>query len=140
MSMSREELRSILPNIMLYNRKLVASNNGLDLIDVHDLVVKIYWIFIISIYAIYFIDYNEDDHDNDENLNDIEAREDNCCGDKDNVDVENDAEHEHKISYKTASYLDVLELSNNDIKVNLDKITGNKDDTKFLEFLDKVKR
>lgn len=136
--MSREELRSILPNIMLYNRKLVASNNGLDLIDVHDLVVKIYWIFIISIYAIYFIDYNEDDDDN-------EGREDNndsFCVDKNNMEIENDkdVEQEHKMLCKSSSYLDVLELSNNDIKVNLDKITGNKDDTKFLEFLDKVKR
>ncbi|XP_065371189.1 uncharacterized protein LOC135963317 isoform X2 [Calliphora vicina] len=119
MSMSREELRSILPNIMLYNRKLVASNNGLDLIDVHDLVVKIYWIFIISIYAIYFINYDDDD---DENYAD---NHDGNTGDLDKK--------------CTFSYLDVLELANNDIKVNMDKVTGNKDDTKFLEFLDKVK-
>lgn len=105
MSMSREELRSILPNIMLYNRKLVASNNGLDLIDVHDLVVKIYWIFIISVYAIYFIDFNDDNGERETPLN-----------------------------------LDALELTNNDIRVNVDKIIGNKDDTKFLEFLDKIKR
>lgn len=105
MSMTREELRSILPNIMLYNRKLVASNNGLDLIDVHDLVVKIYWIFIISVYAIYFIDFDENNGDQDANLN-----------------------------------LDSLELKNSDIIINVDKIVGNKDDTKFLEFLDKIKR
>uniref|UniRef100_A0A1I8MIB8 Uncharacterized protein n=1 Tax=Musca domestica TaxID=7370 RepID=A0A1I8MIB8_MUSDO len=104
MSMTREELRSILPNIMLYNRKLVASNNGLDLIDVHDLVVKIYWIFIISVYAIYFIDFDENNGDQDANLN-----------------------------------LDSLELKNSDININVDKIVGNKDDTKFLEFLDKIK-
>lgn len=103
--MTREELRSILPNIMLYNRKLVASNNGLDLIDVHDLVVKIYWIFIISVYAIYFIDFDENNGDQDANLN-----------------------------------LDSLELKNSDIIINVDKIVGNKDDTKFLEFLDKIKR
>lgn len=117
--MSREELRSILPNIMLYNRKLVASNNGLDLIDVHDLVVKIYWIFIISIYAIYFINY-DDDNENDADNHDgnTEVMDKKC----------------------TFSYLDILELVNNDIKVKMDKITGNKDDTKFLEFLDKVKR
>ncbi|XP_075147216.1 uncharacterized protein LOC142221381 isoform X2 [Haematobia irritans] len=105
MSMSREELRSILPNIMLYNRKLVASNNGLNLIDVHDLVVKIYWIFIISVYAIYFIDYGDEcSEDQDDNFN-----------------------------------IDALELVNNDINVNVEKIVGNKDDTKFLEFLDKIK-
>lgn len=105
---------------MLYNRKLVAWNNGLDLIDVHDLVVKIYWIFIISIYAIYFIDYDDED---DENLNDYEQEEQAEGGAK-----------------ATPSILDALELSNNDIKVNVEKLTGNKDDTKFLEFLDKVKR
>ncbi|KAM7362853.1 uncharacterized protein ACRADG_013368 isoform 2-T5 [Cochliomyia hominivorax] len=128
MSMSREELRSILPNIMLYNRKLVASNNGLDLIDVHDLVVKIYWIFIISIYAIYFIDYNDND---DKGSND-------SCGSSDNdgkdINTDDNAKKVNK-----SSFLDKLIMSNNDIKVNLDKITGNKDDTKFLEFLDKIK-
>ncbi|XP_073814410.1 uncharacterized protein [Musca autumnalis] len=105
MSMTREELRAILPNIMLYNRKLVASNNGLDLIDVHDLVVKIYWIFIISVYAIYFIDFDDN----------------------------NDGEG------STMPNIDALELKNNDICVDVEKIVGNKDDTKFLEFLDKIK-
>ncbi|XP_013114146.2 uncharacterized protein LOC106091967 isoform X1 [Stomoxys calcitrans] len=108
MSMSREDLRLILPNIMLYNRKLVASNNGLDLIDVHDLVVKIYWIFIISVYAIYFIDFDDDVDD-------------------DNGDQENPIN------------VEALELVNNDIAVNMEKITGNNEDTMFLEFLDKIK-
>lgn len=115
--MSREELFSILPNITMYNRKLVASNNGLDLIDVHDLVVKIYWIFIISIYATYFIDYDNED----------------------NYKMEAFGDDTNEIKNKSL-ILNVLELSNNDIKVNADKIIGNKDDTKFLDFLDKVKR
>ncbi|TMW48862.1 hypothetical protein DOY81_006056 [Sarcophaga bullata] len=121
--MSREELFSILPNIMMYNRKLVASNNGLDLIDVHDLVVKIYWIFIISIYATYFIDYD------DENNYKMEA-----FGDDKVKNLENTNEIKNK-----SLILNALELSNNDIKVNAEKIMGNTDDTKFLEFLDKVK-
>ncbi|XP_023294195.2 uncharacterized protein LOC111677329 [Lucilia cuprina] len=137
MSMSREELRSILPNIMLYNRKLVASNNGLDLIDVHDLVVKIYWIFIISIYAIYFINYDDNDEDdgNDKDASAVTGggnHDDNVAGNTGDNEMQ-----EH--TKRKASYLDILELVNNDIKVNVDKITGNKDDTKFLEFLDKVK-
>lgn len=123
--MSREELRSILPNIMMYNSKLVASNNGLDLIDVHDLVVKIYWIFIISIYAIYFIDYdNNEDKSKNKEFEDGEVK---------NLENTNQIKNE-------SSNLYALELSNNDIKINVEKITGNKDDTKFLEFLDKVKR
>lgn len=112
---------------MLYNRKLVASNNGLDLIDVHDLVVKIYWIFIISIYAIYFIDYDDKDGDKNDDC------DDNVVGNKGNKPEQADGESK-------PSYLDVLQLVNNDIKVNVEKITGNKDDMKFLEFLDKVKR
>ena len=57
--MSRDELRSILANVMLYNRKMTASNMGVDLTNVHDIVVKIYWTFIISLYATYFMDLNE---------------------------------------------------------------------------------
>lgn len=108
----------------MYNRKLVASNNGLDLIDVHDLVVKIYWIFIISIYATYFIDYDDEDNNKVEALGDDKVK-----------NLENTNEIKNK-----SLILNALELSNNDIKVNADNIIGNKDDTKFLEFLDKVKR
>ncbi|XP_036324476.1 uncharacterized protein LOC118737812 [Rhagoletis pomonella] len=58
LSMSIEELRAILPNIMFYNRKMIAFNIGFDLTDVHDLVVKIYWTFIISLYARYFMEFD----------------------------------------------------------------------------------
>lgn len=124
--MSREELRSILPNIMLYNRKLVASNNGLDLIDVHDLVVKIYWIFVISIYAIYFIDYDDDIHTDSEGNNYID------CNKRD--------KEKKEVGKEKPGYLESLELTNNDIKVKVKNLIGNKDDIKFLEFLNKVKR
>uniref|UniRef100_A0A1B0C0V3 Uncharacterized protein n=1 Tax=Glossina palpalis gambiensis TaxID=67801 RepID=A0A1B0C0V3_9MUSC len=101
LSMTREELRSILPNIMFYNRKMIASNNRFDVMDVHDYVVKIYWIYVISIYASYFP----------------------CL---DNIK-------------KIPLNLQCLELYNNDIRVNVESLKGNKDDTKFIEFLDKIK-
>lgn len=97
--MSGKELRSILPNIMLYNRKMVSSNIGLDLNDVHDLVVKIYWTFVISVYATYFIEFDKD------------------C----------------------PLRLEYFELVNNDIKLQTESLTGNKDDTKFVQFLNKIR-
>ncbi|XP_036217547.2 platelet binding protein GspB isoform X2 [Bactrocera oleae] len=99
LSMSIEELRAILPNIMFYNRKMIAFNIGFDLADVHDLVVKIYWTFIISLYARYFMEFD----------------------------------------LKCPLNLSYFELENNDIKLCTDKIVGNKDDTKFVKFLDKIK-
>lgn len=70
--------------------------------DVHDYVVKIYWIYVISIYASYFP----------------------CL------------ENIKKIPLN----LQCLELCNNDIRVNVENLKGNEDDTKFIEFLDKIKR
>ncbi|XP_067618272.1 platelet binding protein GspB isoform X3 [Eurosta solidaginis] len=99
LSMSIEELRAILPNIMFYNRKMIAFNIGFDLTDVHDLVVKIYWTFIISLYARYFMEFD----------------------------------------IKCPLNLTPFALVNNDIKLCTDKIVGNKDDTKFVKFLDKIK-
>ncbi|CAD6995274.1 unnamed protein product [Ceratitis capitata] len=99
LSMSIEELRAILPNIMFYNRKMIAFNIGFDLTDVHDLVVKIYWTFIISLYARYFVEFD----------------------------------------LKCPLNLSYFELANNDIRLCTDKIVGNKDDTKFAKFLDKIK-
>ncbi|XP_068152169.1 uncharacterized protein [Drosophila tropicalis] len=58
LSFTREELRSTLPSLMFFNRKLAPTPAELQELKNQHYVYKTYWTFVLSIYANFFVKFN----------------------------------------------------------------------------------
>ncbi|KRK03562.1 uncharacterized protein LOC6536896 isoform X1 [Drosophila yakuba] len=58
LSFTREELRSTIPSLMFFNRKLAPSPAELLELRNQHYVYKTYWTFVLSIYANFFVKFN----------------------------------------------------------------------------------
>lgn len=58
LSFTREELRSTLPSLMFFNRKLAPSPSELQELRQQHYVYRTYWTFVLSIYANFFVKFN----------------------------------------------------------------------------------
>lgn len=86
LSFSREELRSTLPSLMFFNRKLAPSPAELQELKNQHYVYKTYWTFVLSIYANFFVKFNSTatDFKHLELLKgDLRLRQNSVVGDKD---------------------------------------------------------
>ncbi|XP_017039941.1 uncharacterized protein LOC108087192 isoform X2 [Drosophila ficusphila] len=63
LSFTREELRSTLPSLMFFNRKLAPSPAELQELRNQHYVYKTYWTFVLSIYANFFVKFNSSSTD-----------------------------------------------------------------------------
>ncbi|XP_033244271.1 uncharacterized protein LOC108154167 isoform X3 [Drosophila miranda] len=63
LSFTREELRSTLPSLMFFNRKLAPSPAELHELKNQHYVYKTYWTFVLSIYANFFVKFNSSSTD-----------------------------------------------------------------------------
>ncbi|BFF90686.1 uncharacterized protein DMAD_09170 [Drosophila madeirensis] len=63
LSFTREELRSTLPSLMFFNRKLAPSPAELQELKNQHYVYKTYWTFVLSIYANFFVKFNSNSTD-----------------------------------------------------------------------------
>ncbi|EDW24868.1 GL24379 [Drosophila persimilis] len=63
LSFTREELRSTLPSLMFFNRKLAPSPAELQELKNQHYVYKTYWTFVLSIYANFFVKFNSSSTD-----------------------------------------------------------------------------
>lgn len=86
LSFSREELRTTLPSLMFFNRKLAPSPAELQELKNQHYVYKTYWTFVLSIYANFFVKFNSTatDFKHLELLKgDLRLRPNSVVGDKD---------------------------------------------------------
>lgn len=86
LSFSREELRSTLPSLMFFNRKLAPSPAELQELKNQHYVYRTYWTFVLSIYANFFVKFNSTatDFKHLELLKgDLRLRPNSVVGDKD---------------------------------------------------------
>lgn len=86
LSFSREELRTTLPSLMFFNRKLAPSPAELQELKNQHYVYKTYWTFVLSIYANFFVKFNSSatDFKHLELLKgDLRLRPNSVVGDKD---------------------------------------------------------
>ncbi|XP_032578790.1 uncharacterized protein LOC6606589 isoform X2 [Drosophila sechellia] len=63
LSFTREELRSTIPSLMFFNRKLAPSPAELQELRNQHYVYKTYWTFVLSIYANFFVKFNSSSTD-----------------------------------------------------------------------------
>ncbi|KAH8264160.1 hypothetical protein KR038_003883 [Drosophila bunnanda] len=86
LSFTREELRSTLPSLMFFNRKLAPSPAELQELRNQHYVYKTYWTFVLSIYANFFVKFNSSSTDFGHlelQKGDLRLRLNSVVGDKD---------------------------------------------------------
>lgn len=86
LSFSREELRTTLPSLMFFNRKLAPSPAELQELKNQHYVYKTYWTFVLSIYANFFVKFNSTATDFKHlelQKGDLRLRPNSVVGDKD---------------------------------------------------------